>query len=451
MGTGGDNPTATLYGNFKCPYTREFVLGNLTDVVREFVAPGNLDLRFFDLAYEPDNHLGRDSPTHGTETYFISSSDPRIARVSLGAWEVDPQGYWRYFRDSFEDPPSGWVTYDDLRSRLHASDVSGVDEIIRRAKTDRYEDELRHVEDAAVTDDVPFTPTLELNGHTTAPHHETSEVLDWIRHRISDGSGPPGEAGTVRTGQPDAGTWHGVGFGGDRDTPVVISQPLSAAGSHPSHPRLRGVDDGGYQFRIEEWDYLDGGHKTETAGYLAMDAGTSTLPGSTTVEAGWVTTDETVADVAFTQWYPTTPVVLTQAQTFWGGDPVVTRQRNLTRAGTSVRLQESEADGDHKNEIVGYVALEPGTSELDDRPMEAGRTGDVVTDAWHRIDFERSYDAPAFVADLQTSHGTDTAGLRYRHLDGSGVDVRVEEAQSVDGETRHVSEVVGYLVAETSG
>ncbi|WP_458186029.1 hypothetical protein [Haladaptatus sp. NG-WS-4] len=49
----GNNPTATLYGNFKCPYIREFVLGNMEDVIQEFVKPGRLDLRYRALAYDP--------------------------------------------------------------------------------------------------------------------------------------------------------------------------------------------------------------------------------------------------------------------------------------------------------------------------------------------------------------------------------------------------------------
>jgi|GEM_PF-2672219 len=450
MGTGGDNPTAILFGNFKCPYTREFVRGNMDDVVREFVAPGDLDLRFFNVAYEPDNYLGRDSPTHGDGTYFISSSDPRIARVALGAWEVDPQGYWRFFRETFENPPSGWVTYDDMRSRLRSTGVEGVDEIIRRAKTDRYEDELRRTEDAAENYGIPFTPTLALAGDTTAPHHDTGEVLQWIRSRIRSGGGPHGEFGVVRTGQPDASTWHDVSFDGERDRPVVVTSPLSAAGTHPAHPRLRRVGDGGYEFQVEEWGYLDGGHKTESAGYVAFDAGTATLPGGTSVEAGWVNTNDKFADVTFTHGFPTAPVVLTQSQTVRGGDAVVTRQRDLTAESTNVRLQESEANGAHTYEAVGYVAVEPGTDSLAGDAIEAGRTGHVVTDAWHHIDFERWYYEPAFVADLQTYHGADTAGLRYRNLTGSGVDVRVEEAQSADAETNHTTETVGYLVAETA-
>jgi hypothetical protein len=52
---------------------------------------------------------------------------------------------------------------------------------------------------------------------------------------------------------------------------------------------------------------------------------------------------------------------------------------------------------------------------------------------------------------MQTFDGNDTAGLRYQNLSGSSVDVRVEEEQSADDETRHVDEVVGYLVIDDEG
>ena len=186
MGPGGSVPRAYLFGNFKCPFTRKFVLGNLQDMIRKFVHPGDLRIQFLNVAYEPDHYMGRDSPTHGSKTYFISSSDPRIARVSLGAWHVDPNSYWQFFQDMFENPPSGWVTYSDLDDRLRDSGVSNRDEIIARAKTDRYEDELRLIETAAKNFDIQATPRLALAGRTTTPHHGVGELFDWLEARMDE-------------------------------------------------------------------------------------------------------------------------------------------------------------------------------------------------------------------------------------------------------------------------
>lgn len=66
---------------------------------------------------------------------------------------------------------------------------------------------------------------------------------------------------------------------------------------------------------------------------------------------------------------------------------------------------------------------------------------------WQRISFDRSYDNPRFVADVQTYNGWDASEIRYRNLSLSGIKVRIEEEQSADDEVLHYnSESVDYLV-----
>ncbi|MFC4541591.1 thioredoxin domain-containing protein [Halosolutus amylolyticus] len=171
-----DAPTATIYGNYKCPYTQEFVAGNLEAIVEEFVEPGRLALQFHNLAYEPGD----------TSAYYISSSDPRIAAVDVGVWDEDPDGYWRFHRETVADTPSGTVDYDDLEERLQSAGVANAEAIVDRARVGEYDDEVEQVAAAAAADDVSFTPTLELGGDTTAPHHDRDDILDWIEKRLGD-------------------------------------------------------------------------------------------------------------------------------------------------------------------------------------------------------------------------------------------------------------------------
>ncbi|WP_433630560.1 hypothetical protein [Halomicrococcus sp. NG-SE-24] len=87
MGTDKDNPTATLYGNFKCPYTQEFVRGgNLEAVLNEYVTSGDFNLRFRALVYQPPG-----TSSHGSDYYYISDSDPLISQAALGVWDVSPR------------------------------------------------------------------------------------------------------------------------------------------------------------------------------------------------------------------------------------------------------------------------------------------------------------------------------------------------------------------------
>ena len=90
--------------------------------------------------------------------------------------------------------------------------------------------------------------------------------------------------------------------------------------------------------------------------------------------------------------------------------------------------------------------------EIDDgsvRRLFAGRTPDTVTDALHRVALPAGLSTtPIVLASLQTSDGTDTAGLRLRNVSADGFQVRIEEEQSGDSETAHTTEVVGYFALE---
>ncbi len=92
--------------------------------------------------------------------------------------------------------------------------------------------------------------------------------------------------------------------------------------------------------------------------------------------------------------------------------------------------------------------ITPGTGTTDGRSFEVRETKNAVTNQWLRITFERSYSDPRFVASMQTADGTNTAGVRYRNRTATSVEIRIEEEHSVDSETYHTTERVGYLVSE---
>ncbi|WP_254524022.1 DsbA family protein [Natrinema caseinilyticum] len=177
MGVDGDDvPTATVYGNFKCPVTKEFVSGNLSAIIDEFVSTGRLRLRFYNLAYKPGN----------TSAFFISGSDPRCAAMGLGTWDEDPNSYWQFFAETFDNPPSGYVDLSELVSRARSAGVSNASRIADRVQAGEYDAQVERVSAEAASDGVTFTPTLELAGDTTAPHHGTQAILQWIESRLDD-------------------------------------------------------------------------------------------------------------------------------------------------------------------------------------------------------------------------------------------------------------------------
>jgi hypothetical protein len=276
-----------------------------------------------------------------------------------------------------------------------------------------------------------------------------------------------GEVGTVRTNQSGEGEWHTQQLGQELDgvydtKPAVIMKPVGPHGPHPCHVRLRNVTTDSFEYQIEEWNYLDGAHTQERFFYIAVEPGLYTLSGPATgIEAGHRAVDTTAQDVSFLATYDREPVVLTQSQTHEGPDAIVTRTEVASGNSFTTQLEEEEGGdgGDrekyHKTEQVGYVAFErPASGTLDPllTDFEVGLTPNAVTDEFFDASFRQTYDqTPRVVADMQTVDGPDTAELRYKHLDKKGVKFRVEEEQSLDTETNHVSERVGYVVFGQDG
>lgn len=242
-------------------------------------------------------------------------------------------------------------------------------------------------------------------------------------------------------------TWTGVELSNSYADPVVVAPTLSYRGTNPASPRLRDVGADQFELRVEEWRYLDGRHLTETVGYVAADPGASELADGTLFETGRVRTDHGWASVSFASSFDRAPVVFSNEQTVEGSQPVVTRNRDVSASGAAIRLQEEEAGGWHREEDVGYLAIEAGSGTVNGRSFEAGRR-ENVGHGWQTISFSAAYRHPVFLADVQTYRGSNTASVRYRNLTEESVEVKVEEERSRDGETAHLGESVGYLVVE---
>jgi len=257
------------------------------------------------------------------------------------------------------------------------------------------------------------------------------------------------EAGTFSVNQPNRDTWHIVNLNQNYQEPVVIMQPLSFNGPDPSTIRVRNVTGSSFQFRIDEWDYLDGRHATEMIHYMVVDAGVHTLPdsGGRKLHAGLVNVNHNWLTIPFDESFTGSPIVLSQIQTFNGGQSVVTRQRSVNANQFGVRLQEAEAsDGIHTPETVGYIAIRPGQAYLGGQSILVGHTPNQVTHNQFQIDFGNDYQAPIFLAAMQTAAGPDPAALRYTELTSASATIFVEEEKSADVEASHAPESVGYIV-----
>jgi uncharacterized protein YkwD len=259
-----------------------------------------------------------------------------------------------------------------------------------------------------------------------------------------------GEAGTITASQSGPGQWYPVQLQRAYVDPIVVVGPLSFNGSNPSTVRVRNVTSSSFEWQIDEWDYLDGIHTSESAGYLVIEAGNHVLSDGTRIVAGRTYSDHRFAPVILPG-LTGTPIVLSTVASTNGGTAVVPRIRGVQGAGFEIRIQEEQAsDGTHAIETVNYVAMEQAVGTISSRRSMSGLTPSHVFHVDYAISFGTHFtSAPVFLANIQTYLGSDPAGMRRTFLDRSGARIFLEEEQSADAEMEHAGEAVGFLAIET--
>jgi glucose/arabinose dehydrogenase len=259
----------------------------------------------------------------------------------------------------------------------------------------------------------------------------------------SQKQGPIGEAGVVTVDQADSNEWHEVNYTQAYVNPVVIMGPPSFNGREPTSLRVRNVGSTGFEFQIDEWDYLDQQHLAESVAYMVIERGTHVLADGRRITAGRVRSKHKWKSVNYVEAFTTTPVVIAQISSHNGGQTVTERVRNITAEGFGIRLQEEEGnDGWHVKETIGWVAFEVGVIGGLEVQQLPGVTSDVTA-----VGFTKTYDElPVFLADMQTVSGGDTAVLRLTGRTTVGASLFVEEEKSMGSEVKHKAETVGYIV-----
>jgi PKD repeat protein len=246
--------------------------------------------------------------------------------------------------------------------------------------------------------------------------------------------------------------WGKVLFENTFNQPIVIAGPPTADSSEPVLVRIRNIDQGGFEVRLQGWDYLDDNHVAEMFSYIVMEKGIYTLDSGVKIEAGAFTGSTAFQQVPLQQTYDATPVILSQIMTENDTDAVTGRLKKIKRNSFKYVMQEQESTKKlHGSpEIVGYIAWEPGKGEISGLKFETGVTGRKVNKKWFDLVFQTEFpDQPFFIADMQTFYGGDTAVLRTQGLSSTSTRVKVEEEQSRNKEVNHRKEVVGYLVIGT--
>ncbi len=267
------------------------------------------------------------------------------------------------------------------------------------------------------------------------------------------------EAGVINTNH----SWTQVNFSTPFDAPpVVVAGPAEYNGVNPSTVRVRNVSATGFQLRVDEWDYLDGGHTTENISYFALEEGVHTI-GGLTWEAGRASNvTQGFRTVTLTAGFTSTPIVIGQIETmnnvYSGSDPtgLVNRIRNVSGTSFEIKIQDEEATTTAPaGEDIGYIAVSEGSGWLNGEPLLVARTGDLVSGndsddngfiEPFTIQFLETYTNPVFVAGLQTQDGGDTVSLRHDNVRPDSIDIFLEEEESNDAEVSHTTEDIGMVV-----
>ncbi len=280
-------------------------------------------------------------------------------------------------------------------------------------------------------------------------------ILEVDQSRQVTGLDGPGtaiiESGTVTIDQASSATWHTVTFDQSIADAVVAMMINTSSGANPTTVRVRNITDDGFEFQMDEYDYLDGAHVTETLSWVAVAEGEHTLSDGSIVKAGTTTEDAAgSSNVSFggSAAFTGAPVLLTQVSTVNEDTAITSRVQNIDATGFNLRLREQEAGAGpngtaHATETVGWIAIQAGDGTL----LNAGTSGDGVTHNTATVGHGGgAFTDPAFVAQMQSRDGNDTATVRGVAVTATDAQFFIEEEQSSDAETNHTGENVGFLV-----
>lgn len=212
---------------------------------------------------------------------------------------------------------------------------------------------------------------------------------------------PIGEAGTLTVAQTAANQWHSVTFGAMIENAVVVLGPLSNNDTDPATMRVRNVTDTGFEFQIDENDYQDGIHGSETVNWLAVSEGSHVLANGSTLVEGTASAGRSYANVSFGEAL-TNAVVLHDVTSINDPDAVISRVRNVDSDGFQVRIRKQEQGTSHVAEEISWIAIEAGTGF----GFDAGLSGDDVNHVADSFVLAEDFaNAPVLLADMQTRDG----------------------------------------------
>jgi len=261
-----------------------------------------------------------------------------------------------------------------------------------------------------------------------------------------------GETGKIIASQANEYEWKTINLTQTYSNPVVIFSPLSFNDNDPAAIRVKNVTSTSFQYQIDEWDYLDEEHNTETFFFLVIEAGNYELDGGVILEAGKSSVDDHWSKITYNNAFANTPLLFSQVMTYSDNEAVTTRIKYIDTENFKLKLQAEEGNNGqgHAFETVGWLAFSEGSGNAG-RVYEIDGTNREYDHIFYEIYFNNTYTNPTVFATMQTTYGNDTSVLRYENLLSDEFSIKIEEERSADYEISHTNEEIGFAVFEGTG
>ncbi len=288
------------------------------------------------------------------------------------------------------------------------------------------------------------------------------------------------EAGTTNLPDTSPNTFKSVTFRQHYATaPVVFALPTNEGGD-PCATRIRSVTSSGFEIAQLEPSNLDGNHAAmNNVAYLAVEQGRAELAPGVVMEAGTLSTSQTVQHSPpfgsagghvtqnFTSPFAAAPAVLADIQTMNSesntvpGSPSVpwmtTSVKDITATGFDVALERAEVHdgGTVVAETIGYLGITRSTGSFQANtgaslPFDAFLSPDAI-DGWDDgqgadVAFNRTFgSAPVALASMAKRDGADGGWLRRGNITGDTIRLIVDEDTFSDGERGHTTEAASVV------
>ncbi len=263
-----------------------------------------------------------------------------------------------------------------------------------------------------------------------------------------------GEAGSLSDNTTFTGEPIQVTFAEALDDPVIALTSTNYGG-HKFALRVIEVqtDPGtglatGFTFTIDEWENHDGAHPAvEDINWIAVEAGTHTLPDGRVIQAGYADADSDGETVALDAAFAAPPVVVSTVASDRFASTVTSEPSDVTADDFLLRVEEAESqDGVHGLERVGWIAIQTGG----DATSGTASNADSVNHQWDTYGLGADFADPIVIASAQTQDGRDTGTVIFRNLDATDdeIDLQFEEDTTTGDDGFHVNEVVGVAAFE---